>query len=178
MTGWIGRKSGQRWLALGVMALLVAGCSRGEPDMITFRAPQTGPDEFAILPTKPLEIPSELASLPAPAPGAPNRTDPTPEADAIAALGGNAATLGRPSGDGALVSYATRFGTIPGIRQVTAQEDLNFRASRNGRLLERWFNVTVYYRAYAPQSLNQHQELERFRRAGVRTPAAPPAPVE
>jgi hypothetical protein len=43
--------------------------------------------------------------------------------------------------------------------------------------LERLFNVNVYYRAYKKQSLDQHVELERWRRAGVRNVGAPPDPV-
>jgi len=51
---------------------------------------------------------------------------------------------------------------------------LAFRRGHKGRLLERAFNVNVYYRAYRKQSLDQYKELRRFRRLGVRTPAAPP----
>ncbi len=36
-----------------------------------------GPDEFAILPTKPLEMPADVAALPPPTPGAANRADPS-----------------------------------------------------------------------------------------------------
>ena len=50
-----------------------------------------GPEEFAILPTKPLELPPDLAALPDPTPGGSNITDQTPDADAVAALGGNPA---------------------------------------------------------------------------------------
>jgi hypothetical protein len=41
-------------------------------------------------------------------------------------------------------------------------------------VLERLFNVNVYFRAYQRQSLDKYAELDRFRRLGVRTPAAPP----
>jgi hypothetical protein len=40
--------------------------------------------------------------------------------------------------------------------------------------LERLFNVNVYYKAYRPMSLDQQAELWRWRRAGARTPSAPP----
>jgi hypothetical protein len=36
--------------------------------------------------------------------------------------------------------------------------------------------VNVYFRAYRPFALDQHRELERLRRAGLRTVAAPPDP--
>ena len=125
-----------------------------------------------------MEIPKDLAALPPPTPGGINRTDPTPEADMIIALGGNPAIITengqRPSSDGAVVNYAGRYGVTPGIREQLAAEDLEYRQRNNGRLLERWFNQNVYYDAYQGQSLNQYSELERFRRAGIDTVSAPP----
>ncbi len=167
-------------LVFGVLAALSA-CSRADedPNLLNISQPRAeGPDEFAVLPTKPLEMPENMAALPEPTPGGVNRTDPTPEADAIAALGGNAAVLSRASGDGALVAYARRFGSDPNIRPQLAAADLEFRRRNDGRLLERLFNVNVYFRAYEEMSLDQHRELERLRRAGIRTPAVPPDPAE
>ena len=57
-----------------------------------------------------------------------------------------------------------------------AAEDLEWRRENNGRLLERLFNVNVYYSSYKPMSLDQHLELERLRQMGVWTPSAPPDP--
>ena len=71
---------------------------------------------------------------------------------------------------------ATRFGTSANIRQALAEEDLEFRRNNRGLPLERLFNVNVYYKAYEELALDQHTELARFRRLGVRTPAAPPDP--
>lgn len=162
-------------LAAGLGA---AGCSRNaEPQLMNIRSTTGTPDEFAILPNKPLVIPEDLASLPTPTPGAANRVDPTPEADAVAALGGNPARLaftGIPAADGALVAQATRFGVANGIRAQLAAEDLEYRRKNNGRLLERMFNVNVYFKAYKPMSLDQHAELARWRRIGVRNVSAPP----
>jgi hypothetical protein len=78
--------------------------------------------------------------------------------------------------DPGIVRYATRYGVDPGIREQLAAADLEFRRQNDGRLLERLFSVSVYFKAYRPFELDQHRELERFRRAGVRTPAAPPGP--
>ena len=74
---------------IGLVVILVAGCSAREPDLITFKATNDGdgPDEFAILPSKPLQAPENYAELPAPTPGGTNLTDPTPEADMVVALG-------------------------------------------------------------------------------------------
>lgn len=166
-------------ILLGLVATVACGCARdGDPDLMTFRNTDDGPDEFSVLPTKPLETPPDLAALPPPTPGGANLVDPTPEADAIAALGGRPSVLARGSADGAVVLYAARYGVDPAIRSQLAASDLAFRESNRGRLLERIFDVNVYYETYEDQSLDQSLELERFRRAGIRTPAAPPVPVE
>ncbi len=161
-------------------ALWLAACGGGEPRLMNLAGGQDGPDEFRILPTRPLEMPASLAELPTPTPGGTNRVDPTPIADAVAALGGNPAALtvaGVPAADGALVSRATRFGVEPGIRDQLAAEDLEFRRRNRGRVLERLFGVTTYFRAYRPMSLDRFAELERWRAAGARTPGAPPPGV-
>ena len=168
----------RRGIQAGAIIALAALAACGEPrdpELMNIRSQTRAPDEFAILPVKPLELPEDMAALPEPAPGAQNRTDPTPEADAIAALGGDV-TRGRP-GDNGLLAHATRFGTAPDIRQQLAAEDLEYRRRNDGRLLERAFNVNVYFKAYAPMSLDRYAELERWRRAGVRTIGAPPPPA-
>jgi hypothetical protein len=172
---------GPRALALAMTAVLtLSACGNGDdtPELMNLRAQGNGPDEFGILPYKPLELPQNLAELPPPAPGGANRTDATPQADAIAALGGNPNAVTRsggvPASDGGLYGYAARYGVSPDIRQTLAAEDLEYRRDNNGRILERLFNVNVYYRAYERQSLDQHRELERWRAVGARTVSAPP----
>jgi len=166
-----------RAMITGAALLTLGACGGSDGDLFALRSTTGGPDEFAILPTKPLEMPQDMAALPPPTPGAANRADPTPRADAIAALGGNADVLTRAASDGGLIRYTTRYGVDPAIRQDLAVADEAFRDGRGPRLLERWANVTVYYRTYQPFSLDQQAELARFRRAGVRTPSAPPAGV-
>ncbi|MEM7719162.1 MAG: DUF3035 domain-containing protein [Pseudomonadota bacterium] len=165
-------------LVFGVL-FAISGCGGSdEPKLLNITPSRgAGPDEFAVLPTKPLEIPQNLASLPPPTPGAGNRTDQTPQLDAIAALGGNPAALSRASTDGALVAYSRRFGVDPNIRAELAADDLEFRRRNDGRPLERLFDVNVYFRAYESMSLDQYRELERLRRAGIRTSAVPPDPA-
>lgn len=164
--------------ALALMLVALSACDRGgKPQLMNLRSETRGPDEFGILPTKPLELPTDFAALPPPTPGGASRTDPTPQADAIAALGGNPAVLARGGGaDGAMVAQATRMGVAPGIRSQLAAEDLEFRRRNNGRVLERLFNVTVYFKAYRPQALDQQAELGRWRQRGLRTNSAPPGP--
>ena len=93
----------------------------------------------------------------------------------VCRLGGRpGAAGGIPSGDSALYAHAARFGVESGIRSVLASEDLQWRRDNNGRVLERLFNVNVYYKAYRDQSLDQQAELQRWRKLGLRTPSAPP----
>lgn len=156
----------------------LAACGGPEqPSLMNVASNTSSPDEFSVLPGKPITLPRDLASLPTPTPGGANLTDPNPRNDAIAALGGRPSQADGPIREGDLVTYASRYGVDPSIRQTLAAEDLEFRRENDGRLLERLMNVNVYFDAYSGQSLDQHLELERFRRAGVRTVSAPPDPL-
>lgn len=168
-----------RALTYCAICLALAACGgSGEPNLLNINQPRSeGPDEFAILPNKPLETPEDLNALPPPTPGGANRTDPTPFADATRALGGRPEVLTRGSADRALVAYAGRYGTDPDIRAELAAADLEFRRQNDGRLLERLFNTNVYFSAYERFALDQYAELERLRRAGIRTSAVPPEPT-
>lgn len=168
---------GRAIIAVAAMVTLAACGGKGAPQLMNLRSGQ-GPDEFAIVPPKALEMPENLTDLPEPTPGGYSRTDQTPEADAAVALGGNpSAAGGIPAGDSALYAHAARFGVDGGIRATLASEDLEWRRDNNGRPLERLFNVNVYYKAYRKQSLNQQAELARWRKLGVRTSSAPPRQV-
>jgi hypothetical protein len=163
-------------LALTASTLLGACAGDRAPSLMNLRSDSNGPDEFSILPTKPLQMPEDIAALPQPTPGGRNLVDPNPAADAIVALGGtprdeNAAS----SGDGGIISYASRGGVTGDIRGILAAEDLEYRKQNNGLLLERLFNVTTYFKAYRRQSLDQQVELARWRAKGIATPSAPPA---
>ena len=165
-----------RAIALTMTMLLLAGCST-DPHLMNTSNGGDGPDEFGIVPTKPLQMPDDLNVLPSPTPGGGNLTDPTPLGDAVAALGGNAGQLsaqGLGASDGGPVNYASRFGRDPAIRQVTAQEDVEWRSRNGRRLLEVLARSNVYYRAYQPMTLDSWTELERWRPTGVQLPAAPP----
>lgn len=162
----------------GAALLVVAGCGGRDkpPQLMNLRSDSNGPDEFSIVPPKPLELPEDLAQLPTPTPGGENRTDPKPKDDAVIALGGTPRVAGQgvPASDGALVSAAARNGVAADIRPTLAAEDLDYRRKNNGRVLERLFGTNVYFRAYRKQQLDQQAELERWRAAGAGTPSAPP----
>ena len=156
------------------MLLLSACVTDKTPRLMNLRSSTNGPDEFSILPSKPLELPEDVAALPEPTPGGANLTDRKPFDEAIVALGGTArAAGGIPASDAALYNHAGRKGVTPGIRQALAADDLIFRQKNNGRVLERLFSLNVYYRVYRKQSLDQTAELARWRKAGARTPSAP-----
>ena len=165
--------------AIAIVAMLgLAACGdrTKPPTLMNLKATQ-GPDEFGILPPKPLEMPESLSALPEPTPGGANRTDPQPFDDASVALGGKPQARtggGVPAADGALYAHAARFGVQGDIRNQLASEDLQWRRDNNGRILERLFNVNVYYKAYSKQRLDQQAELQRWRKLGLRTPSAPP----
>lgn len=167
----MGLKRGISLFAFGALITLSACSDGGEPRLMNVRSATNGPDEFSIVPPKPLQLPKDLASLPAPTPGGANLTDATPNEDAILALGGNP---NAGPGDAGLLAYATRYGVTSNIRGILATEDLAFRTDNKGRILERLLNVNVYFRAYEKQSLDQHAELERWRAVGVGNPSAPP----
>lgn len=170
------------WVRILIVGLVlaVAACAEGDPVLMNLKSTTAGPDEFAILPNRGLEMPKDLADLPPPAPGAGNLADPKPKEQAVAALGGDPKRLAGgavPAADRGLVAYAGRNGVRDGIREELAQADLEFRKRNRGLPLERWASVNVYYKAYRPFLLDSYGELDRLRRAGVRTVAAPPKPV-
>ena len=160
-----------------VSALFLSACANREPRLLNTGASNNGPDEFAVLPGKPLTLPNNLTNLPSPTPGGANITDQTPNADAILALGGNPAVLTRtgiPAGDGALLNHVQRFGVSPDVRRELGQADLALRRRQGALFFMRWLSKNRYFAAYRGQSLDQHQELDRLRAAGVITPSAPP----
>ena len=170
--------TGKLGMMLAVLLALAACSSDKEPRLMHLRSNTNGPDEFSIVPAKPLQMPDTLTELPEPTPGGANLTDQTPEADAVAALGGKPVYLSSTkigAGDGGLVSYAGRYGITPTIRTELAAADLEHRRANDGRILEKLFRTSVYFKAYRDMELDQEAELERWRKLGVRTPAAPPS---
>ncbi len=162
---------------VSAVALALSACGNKDNSLMNLRAARQGPDEFTILPTKPLQEPKDYSTLPKPTPGGTNVTDPTPLKDAVAALGGKPSRLddtGIYRGEAGVVTYATRNGVTGNIRDILAAEDATWRDQNRGRLLERLFNVNVYFKAYKAQELDQHRELARLRKLGVWTPSAPP----
>lgn len=164
-----------------IMGLGLAACGTKDKDvqLRKIKHKGNGPDEFSIIPSKPLEAPDDFAALPAPTPGGANRTDQNPRGDGIAALGGNPGALvasGISSADGALLNHTGRYGVNSGIRQTLRIEDQETRR-RHGRV--NILNIGPnddYTNAYRKQWLDAFAEYERLRARGVVVPSAPPAP--
>lgn len=164
-----------RRMILGLAAFAALTACGGGQGLRTLDGGTAGPDEFSVLPSRPLVMPLTNA-LPEPTPGGTNPADPNPTGQAIAALGGVPAAAsagGIPATDAALVAQAGRFGVSPDIRSTLAAEDAAFRGRRSAFS---FLGGDRYFRAYAAQALDAYAALDRFRAAGVTTPSAPPAP--
>lgn len=159
-----------------VSVFVLASCSVEDRRLRDMRTFSGEPEEFSIVPRKPLQPPQDLDALPEPTPGGANRTDQTPLADAVLALGGNPAAGsagGVPLADQALVSEASRFGRDAQVRETLAQEDDDFR-KRQRFTWQLFPDGDPYTRVYRRQTLNPYDWLRRSRDAGATTPTAPP----
>jgi len=159
-----------------LMALVSAcgGSQRDSGPLINLRGSSVPPDEFLVVPQNPLEIPTDLASLPAPTPGSPDRVEIDFEGQLLTALGGRVAAAGGvPAADTALVAAArSGAGSTDDIRAVLAAEDAAFRADRARRIakLSKDNNAAAIYER---MFLDAQAELARLRALGVKTPSAP-----
>lgn len=159
-----------------LMLVLLAACGNTERPLRDMRASGGGPDEFAVIPVRPLEIPQQL-TLPPPTPGGTNLSDPQPRAAAVAALGGSVAAQrigGVPASDAGLVAQVGRYGVDPDIRAMLAAEDDRILQRKRRTNIFNPLNRDRYFAAYAGQVLDPYAELRRLRDLGVRVPNAPP----
>ncbi|MGR3436400.1 MAG: DUF3035 domain-containing protein [Shimia sp.] len=157
-------------IALLLCITALAACGARQDGLRDLRSNTAGPDDFSTVPSRPLDLPPSFSDLPPPTPGAGNRADVDPIADAARALGGRP---GAGVSDPALVAHASRFGRDAGIRATLFAEDERFR-TRRGRLSLPFARGDRYFAAYAGQALDAAAETRRFRAAGVDVPAAPP----
>lgn len=160
---------------LTVAAVAVSGCADKPLHKISHTG--DGPDEFSILPSRPLTAPQDYAFLPPPTPGGSNLTDRDPSAEAVEALGGRPSQSSTqiPGSDAALVTSSSRYGVEPGVRENLAQEDAEFR-KRKGRFSSfKLFPTDRYEQVYRQEKLEPFSQADAFRRAGVSTPTSPPS---
>ncbi|MCT4558163.1 MAG: DUF3035 domain-containing protein [Pelagimonas sp.] len=163
---------------IALVGLAACSTSDKEPRVLhELRTFSGEPEEFGILPSKELVQPESYSALPSPTPGGSNRVDLTPKADLVAALGGNPARLqageGIGAGDAALVKSSSRFGRDDQIKAKLKAEDKQYRRTK-GRFTWSLLPRDDYNYAYRRQSLEPYAWMQRYRRAGAQTPAAPP----
>jgi hypothetical protein len=161
-----------------ILGLAACGNRDREVQLRDIRKTGNGPDEFAIIPGKPLQAPEDFAALPAPTPGGSNRTDQNPRGDGIAALGGNPGALvagAVSSADSALVNHASRYGVAPNIRQTLRVEDNEIRRQHGRVNILRILPADDYALAYRREWLDSQAEFDRLRQRGITVPSAPPA---
>lgn len=161
-------------MLMGAVAL--AGCSsKGLRDL---QPSGPGPDEFMIMPVKPLTAPKDYDVLPAPTPGGSNLVDTNPNAEAVAALGGRPSALdpnaGIPASDGALVNASSRYGVESNIRTSLAEADAQFRKRQSRMTRLRLFRVDRYDQAYRKEALDPFDTTGIYRESNFGTPASPP----
>ncbi len=162
--------------ALALLAVTaLAGCEGGLAGSLRSAGVGGSPDEFLVLPTRPLVIPSELESLPPPTPGSDNLVDYKPNEEAITGLTGRS-TVPQGANGQALVAAA---GPVdPHVRARLNGEDAVYREANRGLLLERWFAQNQEALIYETMILDAGDEYERFQSMGVRQPSAPPQLLE
>lgn len=163
-----------RLVALMLSVLALGACSKEGGLQGAVRSLRAGhpPDEFAVLPTKPLEMPSDMAALPPPTPGAPNRVAFDPEAEAVASLTGRTG----PAGTAKANALVARAGPAdPNVRVQLAAEDATWRKEHPGKLLPRLFTKDDTTLIYQGLTLDSGATFVQLRSAGVGVPPAPPA---
>lgn len=154
-------------------ALVLSGCADGGlAGFLRASGATSTPDEFMVLPTKPLEMPADLAALPAPVPGARNRVDIDPEELAVAGLTGTPGQVNTVSG-AALVARAGP--AAPQIRSVVASEDATWRAENGGLFFERLFSADKEAVIYRGQVLDAPGTFVDLRDRGVDVPSPSPS---
>ncbi|MEM8572452.1 MAG: DUF3035 domain-containing protein [Pseudomonadota bacterium] len=170
-------KKAKLTLLLFSLAVMVSGCGDGVAGFLRSSGATSTPDEFQVLPTRPLEIPDDLAALPVPTPGATNRVQYEPEPLAIAGLTGQEQPA-RTANGAALLARAGAASNDPQIRATLATEDAAYRANNRGRVLERWFSNDREALIYRDMTLDAGAVYESMRARGVRVSAPPPDLVE
>lgn len=165
------------WRAMVILApLALAACGEGGvAGALRSSGVTSTPDEFMVLPTRPLEMPENFAALPPPTPGAGNRVDYRPHAEAVAGLTGAPGPAGNADGSSLVAQAGPR---QPGVRQTLAVEDVEWRDTHHGLLIPRLIAKDKDTVTYQPMILDAAAEFLRLRSSGVQQPAAPPNAID
>ena len=158
-------------LGIFVTLFFIAACSSDDARLRDLYDVGTGPEEFAVLPSKPLIIPSNLRELPVPDETVENLADQTPKRDLIEKLGGSIdETKSAPKKDRDLLNYVSRAGVNANIREELAEEDRKFLRRMGVLTGVKLFLVDMYNQIYRKMTLSAPKEFERWRSLGIRTP--------
>ena len=68
---------------------VITSCSESEPNLFSLKNLSDGPDEFALVTLREIQMPTDFSILPKPTLGGENLTDQNPQEDVILALGGS-----------------------------------------------------------------------------------------
>lgn len=154
---------GWRKAAMAAAMVTLAGCGNGDRLRETLGVVQKGPDPFATLPRKPLEMPKGT-SLPVPTPGAPSRVAVDTLKEAHMLLGAGRVEQTAPSAAEASLLIAT------GATKATApRQQIDAEAAANkptSYLLDEWLGRT----RPPPDALDARTEAERL---GLKPPPKP-----
>lgn len=169
------RHSMNSFFKIFLFAMLLVSCGDNDPNLLTLRNHGNGPDEFALVTLREIEMPSDFSTLPAPTLGGSNLTDINPQEDVITALGGVVQLTNDTFGnDKSLEEAITRFGLIDNIKDELSLADKKFRKENKGLFLERLIDMNVYFRAYSSMTLDSKKEMDRLSELGVKILARPP----
>ncbi len=154
---------------------LLSGCSNAKE---TLGLGRNSPDEFAVMKRAPLEIPSNLRTLPVPQKGVARPQEDTTDKIAKKALFGEEKTQETPSHDGqaeqALLQKVGAENSPADIRTLIDKEAKEFADSEQpviDKLLKRKKTV--------PGSiLDAREELENLKKKNIPTPNVPPVPAK
>ena len=155
---------------------VITSCSESDPNLFSLKNFGNGPDEFALVTLREIQMPADFSILPKPTLGGSNLTDQNPQEDVILALGGSLTAKNdlTQKDNKILEETASRFGVIENIRDELSLEDKKFRIENRGLLLERLVSLNVYFKAYSSMTLNSIKEAERLSELGVKIFAVPP----
>ncbi len=161
--------------AMGGAALILSGCGQDEIAGTLQQASLANgaPDEFLVLPQKPLEMPEDLSALPAPDPTAGSRVEIDPHAGAKRALGGTGGGYSASGSDNTLLAAARSRPISANIREELRAEDEKKRKRPTGLVgFLDIFRITPREQTiYVEDELDAREELVKWRKRGVRTPS-------
>lgn len=161
-------------VAIFATAVALSGCSDNNSIRSRLGLLHQGPDRFAVLPNRPIEIP-EGDALPAPQPGAPALVRPDPVAEVRAVLGMGPVESATPSAiELALLERLGAAGADPTVASRLETDAATTGADDETLLVHQWLGLDDIRNRRA-SALDPAAETERLRAAGVI--ASPPAPA-